>query len=68
MGTIARRVIPALFACLVLIPPIPHAQAQEPGGVLKLYHRDSPASVSILEEATISTIIPIMGVQQSRRV
>ena len=31
-------------------------------GVLKIYHRDSPASMSILEEATNSTEIPMMGV------
>ena len=36
--------------------------AQKPGGVLKIYHRDSPASISILEEATNSTEIPMMGV------
>jgi peptide/nickel transport system substrate-binding protein len=38
------------------------ASAQKPGGVLKIYHRDSPASMSILEEATNSTEIPMMGV------
>ena len=38
------------------------AFAQKPGGVLKVYHRDSPASMSILEEATNSTEIPMMGV------
>jgi peptide/nickel transport system substrate-binding protein len=37
------------------------ALAQKPGGVLKIYHRDSPASMSILEEATNSTEIPMMG-------
>src|SRR5438067_6957631 len=38
------------------------AVAQKSGGVLKIYHRDSPASMSILEEATNSTEIPMMGV------
>jgi peptide/nickel transport system substrate-binding protein len=38
------------------------ALAQKQGGVLKIYHRDSPASMSILEEATNSTEIPTMGV------
>jgi len=38
------------------------AFAQKPGGVLTVYHRDSPASMSILEEATNSTEIPMMGV------
>ncbi len=36
--------------------------AQQKGGTLKLYHRDSPASMSIHEEATISTVAPMMGV------
>jgi peptide/nickel transport system substrate-binding protein len=31
-------------------------------GVLKIYHRDSPASMSIHEEATISTVAPMMAV------
>jgi peptide/nickel transport system substrate-binding protein len=38
------------------------ALAQKQGSVLHLYHRDSPASMSILEEATISTVMPMMGV------
>jgi peptide/nickel transport system substrate-binding protein len=40
------------------------AAAAEPhrGGVLKMYHRDSPASASIHEEATFSTNIPFMPV------
>jgi peptide/nickel transport system substrate-binding protein len=38
------------------------ALAQKQGGVLKVYHRDSPASMSILEEATLSVVLPMMGV------
>ena len=38
------------------------ARAQKSGGVLKIYHRDSPASMSIHEEGTNSTEIPMMGV------
>src|SRR5262249_20575502 len=38
------------------------ALAQKPGGVLKVHHQDSPASMSIHEEATYSTVVPIMGV------
>src|SRR6202171_549453 len=37
------------------------SMAQKSGGVLKIYHRDSPASMSILEEGTNSTEIPMMG-------
>ena len=40
------------------------AEAQEPkrGGILRMHHRDSPASASLHEEATISTNIPFMGI------
>src|SRR5919204_3502211 len=38
------------------------AFAQKPGGVLRVHHMDSPASMSIHEEATYSTVVPIMGV------
>src|SRR5438046_4284089 len=40
------------------------AVADEPkhGGILKIYHRDNPASASIHEEATYSTVIPFMPV------
>ena len=40
------------------------AVADEPkhGGILKIYHRDNPPSASIHEEATISTVGPLMGV------
>jgi peptide/nickel transport system substrate-binding protein len=51
---LAACVLPALFggSCL----------AQQIGSVLKFYHRDSPASASIHEEATISSVAPFMGV------
>src|SRR3954447_25019028 len=53
-------------ACLVIAGALLAApvQAGEPkhGGILKIYHRDSPASASIHEESTYSTNIPFMGV------
>ena len=36
--------------------------AQTQGGILHVLHRDSPPSMSIHEEATISTSMPMMGV------
>ncbi len=51
----------AAVGCLALAIA-PTALAQQSGGVLKFFHRDSPASMSILEEATISTIGPMMAV------
>ncbi len=38
------------------------ALAQKQGGTLRVFHRDSPASMSILEEGSISAIMPMMGV------
>src|SRR5712664_562715 len=55
----AFAVIGALLATISGTGPV---LAQKAGGVLKIYHRDSPASMSILEEATNSTEIPMMGV------
>src|SRR5262245_46413967 len=39
-----------------------HALAQKSGGTLRIYHFDSPPSMSIHEEVTISTNVPMMGV------
>ena len=39
--------------------------AQKPGGVLKIQHWDSPASMSIHEEATYSVVVPMMGVMNN---
>ncbi|MGO8920226.1 MAG: ABC transporter substrate-binding protein [Stellaceae bacterium] len=38
------------------------AQEPKPGGILRIYHRDSPASASIHEEATYSANVPFMGI------
>jgi peptide/nickel transport system substrate-binding protein len=38
------------------------ATAQKQGGILRIYHRDSPASMSIHEEGTYSVIAPMMPV------
>ena len=50
-----------LTACALLsVPATAHAEKQ--GGVLRVYHRDSPGGMSIHELGTISTIMPMMGV------
>ena len=56
------RAFAAVGALLVTTSGPAPTLAQKSGGVLKIYHRDSPASMSILEEATNSTEIPMMGV------
>src|SRR5713226_6510104 len=38
------------------------ASAQKSGGILKIYFFDSPASMSIHEEATFAALGPMMGV------
>src|SRR5262244_1326752 len=48
-----------LLMGIALVNP---ALAQKDGGVLRVFHRDSPASMSILEEGSISAIMPMMGV------
>jgi len=47
---------------MVVALPLASAWAQKPGGILRITHRDSPASMSIHEEGTISVVLPIMGV------
>jgi peptide/nickel transport system substrate-binding protein len=41
------------------------AMAQKAGGTLRIQHWDSPASMSIHEEATYSTVVPNMGVMSN---
>jgi peptide/nickel transport system substrate-binding protein len=47
---------------LLLIIAAFSAHSQKPGGILRVYHRDSPASTSIHEEGTNSVAIPMMAV------
>jgi len=61
MTAVLRRVV-ALALLMLLFSICEVALAQKPGGVLRVYHRDSPASMSIHEEGTNSTEIPMMGV------
>ena len=56
------RAIAAAAMLVTAMAPLDAAFAQKQGGVLKIYHRDSPASMSIHEEATISTVAPMMAV------
>ena len=38
------------------------ASAQKKGGTLRLYHNDNPPSTSLLEEATIASVMPSVAV------
>ena len=56
-------VIAATAGCLLIILSLADAAfAQRRGAVLKVYHWDSPASMSIHEEATLAAEGPMMGV------
>jgi len=52
----------AAGGALVLAFPAGTAFAQKQGGILRVPHFDSPASVSLLEESTVAVNRPMMGV------
>src|SRR6266446_4328378 len=56
------RTLAAVSVLLIASLFAREAWAQKPGGVLKLSHFDSPASMSILEESTRAALQPMMGV------
>src|ERR1700730_4230518 len=51
-----------LSVALVSLGAADAALAQKQGGTLRVYHRDSPASISIHEEGTVGVMMPMMGV------
>src|SRR5437660_1485389 len=57
-----RRGLAASAGVLLGMAMATTALAQKQGGILRVFHRDSPASMSILEEGSISAIMPMMGV------
>src|SRR5712671_3145189 len=60
-----RRILQLIIAAGALLPAfgaLAPAHAQKHGGVLKSYSIDSPASMSIHEEATVFATRPVMGV------
>jgi peptide/nickel transport system substrate-binding protein len=57
------RAFAAAILCLPAICGVALAADQpKSGGILRMYHRDSPANASILEAATYSVNVPFMGV------
>src|SRR6476661_1092219 len=57
-----RRILHSLYLAMAVAATSTIAGAQQRGGVLQIAHRDSPASMSTLEEVTISTVAPMMAV------
>lgn len=63
-----RRMHRILLGAAVALSPLlagGGAVAQKPGGTLRVYHRDSPGNMSILENGTISVLMPMMGVMNN---
>jgi peptide/nickel transport system substrate-binding protein len=60
--TFKLRAAAAASALLIVVSGSGTAFAQKQGGILKMYSPDSPASMSILEEATVFARGPMMGV------
>src|SRR5262249_16366603 len=50
---------------IALMIPWQSAFAEKSGGILRIQHWDSPASMSIHEEATYSVVVPMMGVMNN---
>src|SRR5437764_1706196 len=59
-----HRIGLGLMALVAALAGVAAASAEEPkhGGILKIYHRETPGGISIHEEATFSTNVPMMGV------
>jgi peptide/nickel transport system substrate-binding protein len=58
-GSRALAAVSSLSLALFITSP---AIAQKSGGILKISHFDSPASMSLLEESTAAALRPVMGV------
>ncbi|MDA0664079.1 MAG: hypothetical protein O3B08_14755 [Proteobacteria bacterium] len=58
----SMRTITGIVSVIAMCFGAQAAMAQKSGGILKVYHRDTPPSGSIHEEATTSTTSPYMGV------
>src|SRR5215467_13886971 len=57
-----KHVMRIALAAVMVVALAGGAVAQKKGGVLRVYHRDSPANLSIYEEGTISVVAPAMGI------
>ena len=58
-GSRALAAVSSLSLALFITSPV---IAQKSGGILKISHFDSPASMSLLEESTAAALRPVMGV------
>ena len=56
------RLTRAFVTVAALLTGLSPAAAQKSGGTLRIYNTSNPPSLSIHEEGTIATVMPIMGV------
>lgn len=59
---IFRKIAVAATVGLAALMTVAHGAEPKHGGVLKLYHRETPPSLSIHEEATFSVNVPAMPI------
>jgi len=59
--TLTLRIALAAVTLLIATSARETAFAQKQGGILRMFSPDSPASMSILEEATVFAEGPMMG-------
>ena len=57
-----KRILTGAMLALLPLLASTAANAQKQGGTLRIFHRDSPANMSIHEEGTISVVAPIMPI------
>jgi peptide/nickel transport system substrate-binding protein len=60
--TINSRILAIAGGLLMALTAAQPSTAQKRGGILKMYTPDSPASMSVLEESTVFSRGPMMGV------
>jgi peptide/nickel transport system substrate-binding protein len=56
------RLLSLAVAIMVAAPTLAHAQQPKSGGILRMYHRENPPSMSIHEEATYSVNVSSMPI------
>jgi len=57
-----KRILTGAMLALLPLLASTAANAQKQGGTLRIFHRDSPANMSIHEEGTISVVAPMMPI------
>jgi len=64
-GVLYSGVLAAAAALQIVLSGTEAALAQKSGGILTVYNFDNPPSLSIHEELTYATLVPMMGVSNN---